>query len=183
MAGRAPVINLGRGARRGQARRDRYGEAARGDDKKSADPANAWFIESVWIAPSMRRNGVGKRLVSFIIEGGRKVGIKDFYLWVFDHNAPAIGLYQDMEFGPTGRSAELPVSQAREVQYVLKFDGDGTNDDALRQNAAERGLDHEKFGITYRLLGHRPGLIGGVPTGRPNGTRQALRRDTGRVPG
>jgi len=138
----------------------------RGTDEEYADPAKACFIESVWIAPSMRRNRVGERLVTYLIEERRKDRIQQFFLWVFDHNAPAIGLYDHMDFKPTGRfadlpvpqvrevqqSAALPVPQVREVQYVLAFDSDVVDDDELARNAGERQADLDDHGITYRLL-------------------------------
>lgn len=123
----------------------------RGEDTY-ANPANACFIESVWIDPSMRRNGVGERLVTYLIDERRKVGIQRFYLWVIDHNTPAIGLYNRMDFKRTERSAPLPAWRGREIQYLLAFDSDVIDDYELGQNVDARELDGEKFGITYRLL-------------------------------
>jgi len=118
-----------------------------------AHPEEACFIESVWIAPSMRRSGVGERLVTYLIEERRKVGIQRFYLWVIDHNIPAIDLYDRTGFKRTGRSGPLPARQGREIQYLLAFDSDVIDDYELERNVHARELDRKRFGITYRLLG------------------------------
>ncbi len=146
-----------------------------GGDTTYADPTKACFIESVWIAPSIRGNGVGERLVTYLIEERRKVGIQRFYLWVIDHNAPAIGLYDRMKFERTGRSAPLPAWRGREIQYLLAFDSDVTDDYELGQNVDARVLDQEKFGITYRLLGSAAGQ------GSPAGSSTIVRVEGGRI--
>ena len=110
----------------------------------------ACFIESVWIDPVMRRNGFGERLVAYLMEQQRATGIQYFYLWVFDHNTPAIHLYEHMAFKPTGQPSELlgPL----EIQYLLKFDSDVLDDDELKRNEAARLWDQADYGITYRRL-------------------------------
>jgi ribosomal protein S18 acetylase RimI-like enzyme len=108
------------------------------------------FIESVWIAPCMRGNGVGERLVTYLIEQKRKVGIRQFYLWVFDHNASAIRLYKRMDFKPTGHSSAL--LDACEIQYLRDFDSDVIDDEELERNATARKRDRRGLGITYLMI-------------------------------
>jgi ribosomal protein S18 acetylase RimI-like enzyme len=116
------------------------------DDYALQEPA--CFIESVWIDPDMRGNGVGERLLTYIIEQQRKARIQKFYLWVFDYNAPAIRLYDRMHFKPTGRDGELP----DEIQYLRAFDSDAIDNDELMRNAVARWRDRARWGIKYRLL-------------------------------
>src|ERR1700722_6844251 len=53
----------------------------------------ACFIESVWIDPCLREHGVGQRLVTYLIEQRPQARNQEFFLWVFNHNYPAIRLY------------------------------------------------------------------------------------------
>lgn len=110
----------------------------------------ACFIESVWVDPSMRGRGIGERLVTYLMEQQRQAGIQDFYLWVFDNNEPAIGLYKRMEFKPTGRPSDLV--DRHEIQYLRAFDSNLIDDDELARNQAARQQDRDDLGITYRLL-------------------------------
>jgi ribosomal protein S18 acetylase RimI-like enzyme len=115
-----------------------------------APQEKACFIESVWIDPTMRGNGFGERLVTYLMEQRRATGIQYFYLWVFDHNTPAIHLYESMAFKPTGQPSELLCPL--EIQYLLKFDSDVLDDDELKRNEAARLWDQADYGITYRRL-------------------------------
>jgi GNAT superfamily N-acetyltransferase len=116
---------------------------------------NACFIESVWIDPSMRGKGLGERLVTYLIEQQRKaVGIQRFYLWVFDYNAPAIRLYDRMDFKPTEQPSQL--LDKAEIQFLRAFDSDLIDEDELKRNAVARKKDRKDFRITYRLLSATP---------------------------
>jgi ribosomal protein S18 acetylase RimI-like enzyme len=115
----------------------------------------ACFIESVWIDPSMRGKGFGEHLVTYLIEEQRRAGIQQFYLWVFDHNDPAIRLYERMNFKPTGQPSEL--LNPLEVQFRRVFDSEVVDDDEQAANEADRMRDRRDFGITYRLLTVNPG--------------------------
>ena len=114
-------------------------------------PDKACFIESVWIDPLLRAQGVGQRLVTYLIEQQRRVGIQDFYLWVFNHNDPAIRLYDRMDFKRTGRSSKLP-----ETQFLRKFDSDLIDAEELHHSQADRANDERNLGITYRMLVANP---------------------------
>ena len=125
------------------------------DKENITNPPRACFIESVWIAPSMRRRGLGALLVMYLIEIQRSKGIQYFYLWVFDKNRPAIELYERLGFRPTGlahvldRSVRRP--RIREIQYVRVFDRASPGDNETAIDALERDL--LSYGVSYRLLG------------------------------
>ena len=119
----------------------------RGQDTEYADPGKACFIESVWLDPSMRAKGVGKHLVNYLIEEKRRAGIQDFYLWVLDDNAPAITLYEHMQFKLTHRPSTWP-----ETQYRLAFDSDVIDDAERARDEDDRKRDWDAFRVTYRLL-------------------------------
>jgi ribosomal protein S18 acetylase RimI-like enzyme len=119
-------------------------------DASYALQAEACFIESVWVAPCVRGNRVGERLVTYLIEQKRKAGVRKFYLWVFDRNTPAIQLYERMDFKPTGHPPVL--LDPLEVQYLLEFDSDVTDKDELKRNAIARKWDRKRFRIKYSML-------------------------------
>jgi L-amino acid N-acyltransferase YncA len=119
-----------------------------------ASRTHARFIESVWVDPGMRGQGVGERLVTYLIERQRQAGIQDFYLWVFDNNEPAIGLYKRMEFKPTGRPSDLV--DRHEIQYLRAFDSNLIDKEELKRNAEARRRDRRDFEVTYRLLSAKP---------------------------
>lgn len=120
-------------------------------DIEYALPGKACFIESVWVDPRLREHGIGRRLVTYLIEQRRQDRIQDFYLWVFNHNDTAIRLYDRMEFKRTGRSSKLP-----ETQFLLKFDSDLIDTEELDRNRDERASDKRNLGITYRMLANYP---------------------------
>jgi GNAT superfamily N-acetyltransferase len=109
----------------------------------------ACFIESVWISPSIRRKGVGERLVTYLIEQERRVGIRKFYLWVFDGNTSAEGLYGDMKFESTGRSSVL--LGKLEIQYLREF-GSALIDEEIELSKTARAEDRRNLEVTYRML-------------------------------
>jgi ribosomal protein S18 acetylase RimI-like enzyme len=130
--------------------------AAKLPGPKDEDYASSYvsrFIEQVWIDPSMRGHGLGEHLVDFLIEKLRQDGIQQFYLWVFERNTSAIGLYERMAFKPTGRPSDLTGLSTLEVQYGLTFDSDAIDKAELNESAGARDRDWGGYGVTYRLLG------------------------------
>lgn len=132
--------------------------AKRPDDRDKENITNspgACFIESVWIAPSVRRSGLGALLVRYLMGIKRSRGIQDFYLWVFDNNKPAIELYKRLGFQPTGLAhvVDKPVRRPRihEIQYVRMFDRASPGDSEMRLGDLERDL--LSHGVSYRILG------------------------------
>ena len=105
-----------------------------------AVPGKACFIESVWIAPRVREHGVGRRLVTYLIEQQRQAGIQEFYLWVVHDNDPAIALYDRMDFKRTGRKSKLP-----EAQFMRTFDSELVDDEELQYSRAERAAGQERL--------------------------------------
>lgn len=112
-----------------------------------AVPGKACFIESVWIDPQLRKHGVGRRLVTYLIERQRRVGVQDFYLWVINDNGPAMRLYERMGFKRTGRKSEFP-----ETQFLRAFGSKPVGREELENSHGERDTDDRDFGITYRML-------------------------------
>jgi ribosomal protein S18 acetylase RimI-like enzyme len=119
-------------------------------DKDKEDLATTRYIESVWIAPDLRRRGRGQELIRYLLEAEyRKArNVRHFLLWVFPNNSSAIRLYEHIGFK---RTPEMNMGVRTEIKYRLDFDSvihttvrSAVNDDARRQ-----------YGVTYRILGER----------------------------
>ncbi|HEY1308560.1 MAG TPA: GNAT family N-acetyltransferase [Vicinamibacterales bacterium] len=67
----------------------------------------AWLI-SMWVAPEVRRMGVGGALVDAVIEHARGAGVVRLLLDVADHNEAAVALYERKGFVPNGEVGTLP---------------------------------------------------------------------------
>jgi ribosomal protein S18 acetylase RimI-like enzyme len=123
-------------------------------DDSGADPQSSRFIESVWIAPAMRRRALGEHLVSYLIETQRQRNVQNFFLWVFDHNRSAIALYERLGFMATHLSKPLTPARGAsvsEIQYLLGFE-DPIEDAELAHGEASREQDRHMYGANYRLL-------------------------------
>jgi ribosomal protein S18 acetylase RimI-like enzyme len=126
------------------------------------DPARACFIESVWIDPERRRQGLGERLVSYLIETQRGRGIEWFLLWVFPANRGAIDFYERLGFEETGQLKPFTRhdqdSWGLEIQYGLQFGSPEAKAGWRAPSRAARWRDGPGSRVGCRLLGTRPDL-------------------------
>jgi ribosomal protein S18 acetylase RimI-like enzyme len=126
---------------------------------KRRGETEACFVESVWIAPSMRGHRLGERLVGYLIDAKRlEDRIREVFLWVFDKNDSAIELYKRMKFEPTGEQQELQSvrgASIKEIKYWLKFSSTEIKCIDLVRSAEARDQDSRDYGVSYRLLGAR----------------------------
>lgn len=76
----------------------------------------AW-IQSVYIIPEYRGNGLGKRLMYTAIEHVRNIGLTRILLDVSIHNKRAIELYEDLGF----QRCILEEDEESEVIYFQYF--------------------------------------------------------------
>jgi GNAT superfamily N-acetyltransferase len=81
-----------------------------------------WLI-SMWVAPEVRRTGVGGALVDAVIDWARASGVNRLLLEVADDNTPAIALYARRGFEPNGEAGTLPRPREhiREHQRELRL--------------------------------------------------------------
>lgn len=118
------------------------------------DPATARYIESVWVAPGLRRRRLGERLVKYLLaaEYWNNPHIRQFVLWVYADNKSAMKLYEHIGFAGT---PERNVGARIEVKYRLDFDPEVHTTIGLAVNGSWRH-DQLHREVTYRLLGQRP---------------------------
>jgi ribosomal protein S18 acetylase RimI-like enzyme len=115
------------------------------------DPATARYIESVWVAPGLRRKRLGERLIKYLLttEYWNNLHITQFVLWVYATNASAMRLYEHIGFI---RTPERNVGARTEIKYRLDFNPEVHTTIGLTANGAQRH-DQLHRGVTYRLLG------------------------------
>lgn len=88
-------------------------------DNKVID--RAWLV-SMWVAPNVRRLGVGQQLIQSAIDWGSEQQIQALHLHVTDGNEPAKGLYQRVGFSMTGETMPHPRLEdlvEHEMKYVF----------------------------------------------------------------
>ncbi len=82
----------------------------------------AWLL-SMWVAPEVRRAGVGSELIDVVVAWAQANGISRLVLDVADLNAPAVALYEAKGFVRNGKVGSLPPPREhiREHQRELRL--------------------------------------------------------------
>jgi ribosomal protein S18 acetylase RimI-like enzyme len=115
------------------------------------DPATSRYIESVWVAPGLRRRRLGERLIKYLLtaEYLDNHHIRQFLLWVYATNDPAMRLYEHIGFVPT---REMNVGTRTEIKYRLDFNPELHTTIRLLGHGTHR---HDLLyrDVTYRVLG------------------------------
>jgi ribosomal protein S18 acetylase RimI-like enzyme len=70
------------------------------------------WVESMWVAPTHRRMGIGRLLVDTILTWARLQGSIALKLSVTSNNEPGIRFYKSLGFLPTGKSEPYPNDNA-----------------------------------------------------------------------
>ncbi|MGQ0712684.1 MAG: GNAT family N-acetyltransferase [Gemmatimonadaceae bacterium] len=66
------------------------------------------YVISMWVAPEVRRQGVGSALVDAVVDWARAKGVRRLLLDVSEQNTRAITFYIGKGFAPTGEAGTLP---------------------------------------------------------------------------
>ncbi len=90
-------------------------------DAMAGTPASrAVDLVSMWTDPSVRRAGIGRRLIDAVVEWARTARAERVELWVTNGNDPAQHLYESMGFVVTGDHQPLPSDPCKdEIRMVL----------------------------------------------------------------
>jgi ribosomal protein S18 acetylase RimI-like enzyme len=83
-----------------------------------ADDATCAELVSMWVAPSHRRGGVGRALVSAVLAWSRTRGARNLLLLVTCTNEGAIAFYERLGFTMTGRTKPYPNDPAV-IEYEM----------------------------------------------------------------
>ena len=87
---------------------DDSGDVAMVRCARDQDKTDTTWLISMWVAPEVRRSGVGGGLVDLVVAWARANRISRLVLYVADLNAPAIALYEAKGFMPNGKSGSMP---------------------------------------------------------------------------
>lgn len=83
-------------------------------------PVDDRHVVGLWVAPEVRRNGVGWALLDAVRHAAAGEGARTASLWVVDDNHPAIDLYVRAGYTRTGERQVLPRDPSRtEERYAL----------------------------------------------------------------
>lgn len=66
--------------------------------RASGAPAHQRFLESVWVAPEFRRQGVAFSMINKVLDRLKLSGVRTVFLWVLDGNSSAMRLYERLGF-------------------------------------------------------------------------------------
>src|SRR5687768_3003509 len=73
---------------------------------------------AMWVAPSARREGVGRALVQAVVSWAADLDARRVILWVADDNTAASDLYSSLGFRPTGETEPLPSDPSHEISRL-----------------------------------------------------------------
>jgi ribosomal protein S18 acetylase RimI-like enzyme len=76
---------------------------------------------SMWVAPEARGRGVGPELIAAAKRSCRAQGFRELWLWVAQHNATALRLYESAGFKATGRTEPLD-RKPSVIEHEMKVD-------------------------------------------------------------
>jgi len=94
--------------------------------QEPGSPEDDRHVVSLWVAPEVRRQGIGWSLLDAAVRGGAAQGAATVSLWVVDDNASAVDLYVRAGFTRTGERQVLPRDPDRtEERYVRHTDPGG----------------------------------------------------------
>jgi ribosomal protein S18 acetylase RimI-like enzyme len=85
------------------------------------DPMRAQVV-SMWVAPEVRRAGVGRRLIEGVVDWSRARAMRDVKLMVTGVNHGAIRFYEQLGFRMTGKLEDYPNdSSIKQYEMVLEL--------------------------------------------------------------
>lgn len=84
-------------------------------------PPQRHYLESIWVDPDHRRQGVFRALLLELADLGRHRGATELRLWVLEDNHTARYAYQAAGFEPTGKRQFLPEIGRFELQLRVRI--------------------------------------------------------------
>jgi ribosomal protein S18 acetylase RimI-like enzyme len=89
--------------------------------REAGAPPDECFLESLWVPPERRREGVGFAMITGILDRLQADGIRTVFLWVLDGNPDAIRLYERAGFALTGDREPLPDDPDRFEEKMVRY--------------------------------------------------------------
>jgi GNAT superfamily N-acetyltransferase len=79
---------------------------------------DAVLLIAMWVAPTARRQGVGRALVEAVVSWAAQLDVRQVILWVADDNTAARDLYSSVGFRPTGETEPLPSDPSHQISRL-----------------------------------------------------------------
>jgi len=89
-----------------------YGSTYGLRDLQSGDSGR---VGGTWVAPSHRRQGIGKELLQAVVFWAKEQGFRRLRLWAPATSTAALSLYRQAGFSGTGHRRPLPTNAALEI--------------------------------------------------------------------
>jgi len=90
--------------------------------QEPGSPDDDRHVVSLWVAPEVRRRGIGWTLLDTVRQAATEDGARTLSLWVVDENHPAVDLYVRAGFTRTGERHEGQRDPSQvEERYVLQL--------------------------------------------------------------
>lgn len=90
---------------------------------RSPGPPQPWSLVALWVAPTHRKQQVGRRLVEALVVNARASGVRRVVLGVVETNVKARRLYEECGFVTTGHARSIPGTSRRvELEMALELD-------------------------------------------------------------
>jgi ribosomal protein S18 acetylase RimI-like enzyme len=88
---------------------------------ESGAPPNECYLEYVWVAPGYRRSRGAYTMLTELLDGLKKSGIRTVFLWVLEGNEVALWLYKRLNFQPANHRQPLPNDPRYEEKLKLEL--------------------------------------------------------------
>lgn len=80
---------------------------------------NSLEICELYVEPFFKGNGIGRKLISNVIESARQENIYNIYLWVIEDNVNAINFYERNGFVKNGKTMLIDGTEKTDLCYEL----------------------------------------------------------------
>jgi ribosomal protein S18 acetylase RimI-like enzyme len=81
-------------------------------------PADACYLEYLWVAPDCRRRHVALDMIAGVLDGLRARGMRTAFLWVLDGNEVAMNVYRRAGFMSTNHRQALAARPGRSEERL-----------------------------------------------------------------
>ena len=85
---------------------------------RNSDKPNSFELWGLYVDPCFKRNGIGKKMLSFCETEAKERGFLENCLWVFNSNKNSIVFYEKMGYSPDGKKEIIEYFKAIEMRYV-----------------------------------------------------------------
>ncbi len=83
-----------------------------------SDKSDAFELHFIYMDPAFSRQGIGSQLIEFFESEGKKLGYKEFVVWVLEENEIGKSFYAKKGYAPDGKAKIFQRLDKKEIRYV-----------------------------------------------------------------